>query len=120
MPFPGIVRDVLASLYLSWVSVPWFPNTPYRRVAQARRAVHLFQSTRLRQYSTRRIRQISHAYALAAGIQEWVYPHRFRHQIITFLTKQGLMSPKLQPLSGHAEEKRLAMYRDLALADATA
>jgi len=36
------------------------------------------------------------------------------------LTKKGLISPKLQLLSGHAEEKRLAMYRDLALADVSA
>jgi hypothetical protein len=49
-----------------------------------------------------------------------VYPHLFRRQIITFLTKQGIISPKLQLLSGHAEEKSLSMYRDLALADASA
>jgi site-specific recombinase XerD len=61
-----------------------------------------------------------HAYALAAGIQKRVYPHLFRHQIITFLTKKGLISPKLQLLSGHAEESSLALYRDLALADVTA
>jgi len=41
----------------------------------------------------------------------------FRHQIITFLTRKGNISPKLQLLSGHAEEKSLAIYRDLALAD---
>ena len=68
----------------------------------------------------RRIRQIIHAYALAAGIQKRVYPHLFRHQIITFLTKKGIISPKLQLLSGHAEEKNLAIYRDLALADVSA
>jgi hypothetical protein len=56
----------------------------------------------------------------AAGIQKRVYPHLFRHQIITFLTKKGIISPKLQLLSGHAEEKSLAMYRDLALADVSA
>ena len=77
-----------------------------------------FESNRLRPYSTRRIRQIIHAYALAAGIQKRVYPHLFRHQIITFLTKKGI--PKLQLLSGHAEEKSLALYRDLALADVSA
>jgi integrase/recombinase XerD len=92
----------------------------YMQGAQARRAVHLFESNRLRPYSTRRIRQIIHAYALAAGIRKRVYPHLFRHQIITFLTKKGLISPKLQLLSGHAEEKSLAMYRDLALADVSA
>ena len=67
----------------------------YLQGAQARRAVHLFESNRLRPYSTRRIRQIIHAYALAAGIQKRVYPHLFRHQIIRFLTKKGLISPKL-------------------------
>ena len=71
------------------------------RGAQARRAVHLFESNRLRPYSPP-IRRIIHAYALAAGIQKRVYPHLFRHQIITFLTKKGLISPKLQLLSGHA------------------
>ena len=46
-----------------------------------------------------------------------VYPHLFRHQIITFLSRKGIISPKLQLLSGHAEEKSLAIYRDLARAD---
>jgi integrase/recombinase XerD len=82
--------------------------------------VHLFESNRLRPYSTRRIRQIIHAYALAAGIQKRVYPHLFRHRIMTFLTKKGLISPKLHLLSGHAGEKCLAMYRDLSLADVSA
>jgi len=36
------------------------------------------------------------------------------------LTKKGLISPKLQLLSGHAGEKCLAMYRDLSLADVSA
>jgi len=89
----------------------------YLQGAPARRALYLFESNRLQPYSTRRIRQIVHAYALAAGIPKRVYPHLFRHQIITFLTKKGLISPKLQLLSGHAEEKSLALYRDLALAD---
>lgn len=42
---------------------------------------------------------------------------RFRHQIITYLTRKGIISPKLQLLSGHSEEKSLAIYRDMALAD---
>jgi site-specific recombinase XerD len=59
-------------------------------------------------------------YAAAAGIEKRVYPHLFQHQIITFLTRKGIISPKLQLLSGHAEEKSLAIYRDLALADVSA
>ena len=34
-----------------------------------------------------------------------------------FPDRKGIISPKLQLLSGHAEEKSLAIYRDLALAD---
>jgi site-specific recombinase XerD len=71
----------------------------------------------LQPYSTRRIRQIIKQYATGAGIKERVYPYLFRHQLITCLTKHRIISPKLQLLSGHAEEKSLAIYRDLALAD---
>ena len=35
----------------------------------------------------------------------------------TYLTKRGIISPKLQLLSGHATEKSLAVYRELALSD---
>lgn len=80
-------------------------------------AKYLFESNRLGAFSTRRIRQIIKEYADAAGIEKRVYPHLFRHQIITYLTRKGIISPKLQLLSGHSEEKSLALYRDLALAD---
>jgi integrase/recombinase XerD len=80
-------------------------------------ATYLFESNRFQPYSTRRIRQIIKHYAVQTGIEKRVYPHLFRHQIITYLTKQGIISPKLQLLSGHAEEKSLAIYRDLALSD---
>ena len=89
----------------------------YLRGPQEREAVYLFESNRLKPYSTRRIRQIVRQYAVNAGIEKRVYLHLFRHQIITFLTRKGIISPKLQLLSGHAEEKSLAIYRDLALAD---
>ena len=92
----------------------------YLRGPQEQDAVYLFESNRLKPYSTRRIRQIVRQYAVSAGIQKRVYPHLFRHQIITFLTRKGIISPKLQLLSGHAEEKSLALYRDLALADVSA
>jgi hypothetical protein len=45
------------------------------------------------------------------------YSTLFRHQIITYLTRRGIISPKPQLLSGYSEEKSLAIYRDLALAD---
>lgn len=80
-------------------------------------ATYLFESNRLLPYSTRRIRQIVKHYAKKANITKRVYPHLFRHQLITFLTKQGIITPKLQLLSGHAHENNLAIYRDLALSD---
>jgi site-specific recombinase XerD len=103
--FPTSFRDELAQ---------------YMPGLQDRRAVYLFESNRLRTYSSRRVRQIVYQYAQAAGIRKRVNPHLFRHQIITFLTKKGLIRPNLQLFSGHAEEKSLAIYRDLALADVSA
>lgn len=89
----------------------------YIESQREKKAIYLFESNRLQPYSTRRIRQIVKQYAESAGISKRVYPHLFRHQLITYLTKQGIVSPKLQLLSGHSEEKSLAIYRDLALAD---
>ncbi len=80
-------------------------------------ATFLFESNRLSSFSTRRIRQIIKEYADVAGLKKRVYPHLFRHQIITYLTRKEIIRPKLQLLSGHAEENSLAIYRDLALAD---
>jgi integrase/recombinase XerD len=50
-------------------------------------------------------------------LEKRVYPHLFRHQLITYLTKQGIISPKLQLFSGHTTEQSLAVYRELALSD---
>jgi integrase/recombinase XerD len=80
-------------------------------------ANYLFESNRCQPYSTRRLRQIVKQYASAAGIVKRVYPHLFRHQLITYLTKHGIISPKLQLLSGHTTEQSLAVYRALVLAD---
>jgi len=49
-----------------------------------------------------------------------VYPHLFRHQLITLLTRNGIISPKLQLPSGHAEEKNLAICHNLTLSDVSA
>ena len=84
---------------------------------QAQGTTYLFESTRHRPYSTRRLRQLVKHYALAAGITKQVYPHLFRHQLITYLTRRGIISPKLQLLSGHTTEQSLAIYRALALSD---
>jgi integrase/recombinase XerD len=75
---------------------------------------------RCQPYSTRQLRQIVKQYAIAAGITTRVYPHLFRHQLITYLTNQGIISPQVQLLSGHTTEQSLAVYRTLALADVAA
>jgi site-specific recombinase XerD len=64
-------------------------------------ATYLFESNRRQPYSPRRLRQIVKQYAMAAGIEKRVYPHLFRHQVITYLTKQDIISPKLQLLSAN-------------------
>jgi integrase/recombinase XerD len=89
----------------------------YMERQQAQDATYLFESNRHRPYSTRRIRQLVKQYATAAGIAKRVYPHLFRHQFLTYLTKQGIISPKLQLLSGHSVEQSLAVYRELSLSD---
>jgi integrase/recombinase XerD len=89
----------------------------YLERQRTQRATYLFATNRHQPYSTRRLRQMVKHYALAAGITKRVYPHLFRHQLITYLTKQGIISPKLQLLSGHRTEHSLAVYRALALVD---
>jgi integrase/recombinase XerD len=84
---------------------------------RAQDAIYLFESRRCLPSSTRRLRQIVKQYAVAAAITKRVYPHLFRHQLLTYLTQHGIISPKLQLLSGHTAEQSLAMYRELTLGD---
>jgi site-specific recombinase XerD len=84
------------------------------------RATYVFESNRLTPFSTRRIQQFVHQYAAEGGIEKRVYLHFFRRQNIIYLTRKSIISPKLQLLSGHSEEKSLAIYRDLALTDIAA
>jgi hypothetical protein len=59
-------------------------------------------------------------YATAAGMAKRVYPHLFRHQRITYRTKQGMIRPKLPLRRGPTAEQSLAVYRELALSDVAA
>jgi hypothetical protein len=52
--------------------------------------------------------------AAAAGMAKRVYPHRFRHQLLTSLTTYGIIRPTLQLLSGQMAEQRLTISRALA------
>lgn len=74
----------------------------------------LFQTRRHTKYSTRRVQQIVASYALKAGVQ--ATPHTFRHQAITFLTRNsGLADAELQLITGHARRETLAIYQHVAL-----
>ena len=50
-------------------------------------------------------------------IEKRIYPHLFRHQLLTFLTQKGILAAKIQLISGHEDRKSLAIYEDLNLAD---
>jgi integrase/recombinase XerD len=81
------------------------------------KATYLFETNRLDKFTTRWIREIFKRYARAGGIEKRIYPHLFRHQLLTHLTKKGLVDAKVQLISGHSDRKSLAIYQDLSLAD---
>ncbi len=78
---------------------------------------YLFESGRRTPYTTRRVEQIVAHYRDLAGISERVHPHLFRHQMLTWLTAQGLPDAQIQLISGHASKKSLEVYQHLSLAD---
>jgi len=74
----------------------------------------LFQTRRNTRYTTRRVQKIVQQYALAAEVH--ATPHTFRHQAITWLTRQsGLADAELQLITGHARRETLAIYQHVAL-----
>ena len=74
----------------------------------------LFQTRRNTKYSTRRIQQIVSLYAEKTGVK--ATPHTFRHQAITYLTRNsGLADAELQLISGHSKRETLAIYQHVAL-----
>jgi len=42
-------------------------------------------------------------------------PHLFRHQMLTYLTSQGLSDAQIQLISGHKTKKSLEVYQHLSL-----
>jgi integrase/recombinase XerD len=76
---------------------------------------YLFESSQRRAYSPRRIQQLVKFYQEKAGIKQRIHPHLFRHQMITWLTKQGLSDCKIQLISGHSSKKSLEIYQHLSL-----
>lgn len=75
----------------------------------------LFESRLNQPYTPRRIQQIIRKYADHAGIKRSVHPHLLRHQMLTFLTAQGLSDAKIQLISGHGNRKSLELYQHLSL-----
>ena len=74
----------------------------------------LFQTRRSSKYSTRRVQQIVQRYAEEAEVK--ATPHTFRHQAITWLTRNsGMADAELQLITGHAQRETLAIYQHVAL-----
>jgi integrase len=74
----------------------------------------LFQTRRCGKFSTRRVQQVVKLYAERAGVN--ATPHTFRHQAITWLTKNsGMADAELQLITGHARRETLAIYQHVAV-----
>ena len=76
---------------------------------------YLFESQRCTPFTPRRVQQIVQGYRDRAGIAQHVHPHLFRHQMLTFLTAQGLSDAQIQLISGHESKKSLEVYQHLSL-----
>jgi site-specific recombinase XerD len=76
---------------------------------------YLFETRRFGPFTTRRIQQIVQQCREMAGITQPLHPHRFRHQMLTYLTSKGLSDAQIQLISGHESKKSLEVYRHLSL-----
>ena len=76
---------------------------------------YLFETRRGGPFTPRRIQQIVQGYRAQARISQPVHPHLFRHQMITYLTSQGLSDSQIQLISGHESKKILEIYQHLSL-----
>lgn len=74
----------------------------------------LFQTTRHGRFTARRVQQIVKKYGEKAGVK--ATPHTFRHQCITFMTRNsGLADAELQLITGHAKRETLSIYQHIGL-----
>jgi site-specific recombinase XerD len=76
---------------------------------------YMFESRRCTPFTPRRVQQIVQGYRDRAGIAQHVHPHLFRHQMLTFLTSQGLSDAQIQLISGHESKRSLEVYQHLSL-----
>jgi integrase/recombinase XerD len=86
-------------------------------MATHRENVYLFESKYKAPFTTRWIHMIVAEYGQAAGIDQAVHPHLFRHAILTHLTRSGVSDAQIQLVSGHVSKKSLERYQHLALSD---
>lgn len=77
---------------------------------------YVFETSRNSHYSVRYLQHLARQYGEAAGI-EGMHPHRFRHTILTSLTRSKLTDAQIQLISGHASKKSLEVYQSIALRD---
>jgi integrase/recombinase XerD len=89
----------------------------YMENQKRRRARYLFETNRQDKFTTRWTREVVKRYARQASIKKRIYPHLFRHQLLTHLAQKGLLDSKIQIISGHQNRQNLAIYQDLSLAD---
>lgn len=94
---------------------------PFRLVLQSHLVANsenrfLFESRQRTKYTTRRVQQIVAKYAEAAELPDRIHPHLLRHQMLTWLTAQGMPDSQIQLISGHASKKSLEVYQHLSLA----
>jgi integrase/recombinase XerD len=101
VPFPDSFKEVLAM---------------HVKAMKKKGASHLFESSWKKLYTDRGIRKILQRYALAAGLDKTISPHKLRHFLFTWLKKQGLDDAMIQPYSGHASRQSLEIYSRLSLA----
>ncbi len=74
----------------------------------------LFQTRRCGKFSTRRVQQLVKLYSERAGVN--ATPHTFRHQAITWLTRNsGLADAELQLITGHSQRTSLQIYQHVAV-----
>jgi integrase/recombinase XerD len=78
--------------------------------------VFLFETRRKQKMTPRWVQTLTKQYGEQAGIPD-AHPHRFRHSLLTDLTRAGLTDSQIQQVSGHSTKASLVVYQSLALAD---
>ncbi len=81
------------------------------------RTDYLFRSSQYDKPITRgRAWQIISELGDRAGVPK-LHPHRFRHSMLTWLTRQGLSDERLMRISGHAKKETLRIYQEIQVSD---